>query len=320
RERNAASLSVTAEQTLPPCVAGPGSVLRRFSALDLATATYAVSSTVLLLFRYSEPDIRPTAINLTGLLLAKGLLLVLVFLASEARAEASRRGGYSVLAEWYPLIVLLAIYSSIGLINAPRELVGNSYDAMVIDWEGRLRAAQLFERWGGHPGPNVVNWSLSVSYLAYFPMVIAAPMVLWLQGRHEHSRRTILGITITFLCCYFLFQLFPVAGPSYVIGWPETQSASDLPVRMVRAINERGDSWGSAFPSSHVAASAAALILGASSCRKLGTILFPVAFGILLAVVYFRVHYVLDAVAGLAVAAIAAVWVRRAWPLRHAPR
>ena len=311
---------MTAEQTLPPAAAGPGTGLRRFSALDLATATYAVSSTVLLLFRYSEPDIRPTTLNLTGLLLAKGLLLVLVLLASEARAVASRRGGYSVLAEWYPLIVLLAMYSSIGLINAPRELAGNSYDALVIDWEGRLRAAQVFERWGGHPGPSVVNWGLSVSYLAYFPMVIAAPLVLWLQGRHEHSRRTILGITITFLCCYLLFQLFPVAGPSYVIGWPETQNASDLPVRMVRAINERGDSWGSAFPSSHVAASAAALILGASSCRKLGTMLFPVAFGILLAVVYFRVHYVLDAVAGLAVAAIAAAWVRRAWPLRPAPQ
>ncbi len=301
-------------------MAGPVTGLRRFSALDLATATYAVSSTVLLLVRYFDPDIRPTSINLTGLLLAKALLLVLVVLASEARAQASRRGGYSVLAEWYPLIVLVAMYASIGLINAPRELAGNSYDAMVMDWEGRLHAVRLFDRWGGHPGPTFVNWGLSVSYLAYFPMVIAAPMVLWIQGRHEHSRRAILGISITFLLCYFLFQLFPVAGPSYVIGWPETQSASDLPVRMVRAINERGDSWGSAFPSSHVAASAAALILGASSCRKLGTWLFPIALGILLAVVYFRVHYVLDAVAGLAIATIAAIWVRRAWPLQHAPQ
>ncbi|MCA9723118.1 MAG: phosphatase PAP2 family protein, partial [Gemmatimonadetes bacterium] len=113
--------------------------------------------------------------------------------------------------------------------------------------------------------------------------------------------------------------LFPVAGPAYVRGWPETQAGSDLPIRLVRSLNDQGDSWGSAFPSSHVAASAAALMLGMNGCRRLGTALLPIAVGILLAVVYFRVHYVLDAVAGLALATLIVTTLYRLWPLRADP-
>ncbi|MDZ4674223.1 MAG: phosphatase PAP2 family protein, partial [Gemmatimonadota bacterium] len=58
--------------------------------------------------------------------------------------------------------------------------------------------------------------------------------------------------------------------------------------------------------------------LGFSGCRRLGTLIAPVALGILLAVIYFRVHYVLDAVAGLALAILVAAAVIRIWPLQRA--
>ncbi len=302
---------------VPPCGATEvGLVVRRFSALDLATATYALCSAAVVTVRFLHGDIGVSRSELTWLLVAHGLMVVLVYLASRARRAA--RDCYPVLTEWYPLLVLLAMYGSIGLVNGPRESLGLSYDMWVMDWESRLRASAVLDRWGGHPGPSLVSWGLSFSYLAYFPMVIAAPLVLWRQGQHEHARRAILGISVTFFSCYLLFLLFPVAGPNYVIGWPETQNAEHMPVWMVREVIERGDSWGSAFPSSHVAASVAALILGAAGCRRLGTMLLPFALGIFFAVIYFRVHYVLDAVAGLAVAIVAAWLVQRAWPLSSA--
>ncbi len=284
------------------------------SPLDRVTALYTVCSATVLAVRIVSHNgwVGPT--DPAWLLVAHGLLLVLVFLAAAARRAARPR--LSALAEWYPLVVLLAVYASIGLLNAPRELLGHSYDPVVMHWEGRLLGATTLERWSGVPGPAVVNWGLGLSYLAFFPMVISAPLVLWLQGRHEHARRAIFGISLTFFTCYLLFLLFPVAGPAYVLGWPTAQPGDSLPVRLVRSLNDQGDSWGSAFPSSHVAASAAAMLLAMTSCRKLGSVLLPIALGILLAVVYFRVHYVLDAVAGLLIAVVAAWAVQRAWPLR----
>lgn len=281
--------------------------------MDLLTATYTLCSATVLLVRSMIADQRVTGTSLPWLLVAHLLLLLLVVLARMARNEAAPR--LSLLAEWYPLVVLMAVYGSIGLLNGPLQHLGASLDPVVIGWETKFRGAQLLDRWAGHPGPDYVNWILGFSYLAFFPMVIAAPLVLWLQGKQEHARRAIFGISLTFFTCYLIFLLFPVAGPSYVIGWPDTQTAADLPVRLVRSLNDRGDSWGSAFPSSHVAASATALGLAMLGCRKLGTMLMPIAIGILFAVIYFRVHYVLDAVAGLAMAALSFSIVRRFWPL-----
>lgn len=308
-----AAVSRILPQPLAPTVPGSGS----FSALDLLTATYTLSSATVLLVRRLLEGQGVTGSDLPWLLLAHFLLLVLVWLARRARNEAAP--GLCLLAEWYPLVVLMAVYGSIGLLNGPLQHLGQSLDPVVMGWEARLRGPQMLDRWAGHPGPDYVNWVLGFSYLAFFPMVIAAPLVLWLQKKHEHARRAIFGISLTFFTCYLIFLLFPVAGPSYVIGWPDTQTAADLPVRLVRSLNERGDSWGSAFPSSHVAGSATALGLGMLGCRRLGTMLMPIALGILLAVIYFRVHYVLDAVAGLAMAALSIAIVRRYWPLVPSP-
>ncbi len=284
-----------------------------FSALDLLTATYTLCSAMVLLVRSMVAEHRVGEPDLRWLLLAHVLLLVLVVLARQARRAAAPR--LCVLAEWYPLVVLMAVYGSIGLVNGPLQHLGQSLDPVVLRWESHLSAATFFDRWAGHPGTPLVTWGLGLAYLAFFPMVIAAPLVLWLQRRYDHARRAIFGISLAFFTCYLVFLLFPVAGPSYVLGWPDGQTDSDLPVRLVRSLIDRGDSWGSAFPSSHVAASATALLLAMRGCRRLGTLLLPIAVGILLAVIYFRVHYLLDAVAGLAIAFLCVLVVRLTWPL-----
>jgi membrane-associated phospholipid phosphatase len=254
-------------------------------------------------------EMRIDGTELACLFSAHFFLIALVFLAPMARREGSPFGV--VLAEWYPLVVLLAVYGSIGLLNGPRAVMGQSFDPVVLRWEDRLLGS--FFPLGGTDGNQALHWSLGLSYLAFFPMVLASPLVLWWMGRRDHARRAIFGITLTFFTCYILFLLFPVAGPAYIWGWPEAQTSSSIPVRLVRGLNDNHDSWGSAFPSSHVAASAAAVLLGISGCRRLGMLLLPFAIGILGAVVYFRVHYVLDAIAGLAVAVLAAWIVKRHW-------
>lgn len=285
--------------------------------LDRLTAAYTLCSALILAVRAAGSDPRIDRYDLWGLAVAHSLLFLLVALAPLARAEAGRIGR--VLAEWYPLAVLLAIYGSIDLVNAPRALLGLSFDAQVLEWEYRFFDGILFTHYAGYPGTTVVTWFLGLSYLAFFPLVIASPMVLWRMGRMAHARRAIFGISATFLLCYLLFLLFPVAGPAYLWGWPETQSDADLPVLLVRALNDRHDSWGSAFPSSHVAASVTATWLALAGCRRLGLVLLPFTLGILVAVVYFRIHYALDAVAGLVVAGLVVWLVSRWWPLARQP-
>ncbi|MES2124673.1 MAG: phosphatase PAP2 family protein [Gemmatimonadota bacterium] len=284
----------------------PRRISAAFTPLDKLTALYTVCSASILIGQSVGRFGAPMAHNEIGwLLTAHFLLLVLVGLASEARRRAAEKG--CVLADWYPLFILTAVYGSVGLLNGPRATGGVSFDGMVQHWEAATFGRQLAYDWSRTASRPALSWPLGLSYLLFFPTVILAPAALWWKGYRARARQTIFGISLVFLTCYLLFLIFPVAGPSYLWGWPTPGAGSDFPTRMVRQLIDDGDSWGSAFPSSHVAASTAAVLLALKHWRALGWLLLPVAAGILVGVVYFQVHYAMDAVAGLAIA-LMAVW------------
>lgn len=279
--------------------------------LDQLTILYTVCSfTILVAEEFGSVGLRLSPVEIGWLLVAHALLLVLVLLAAAARRRCTTP---CLLAEWYPLVVLVAVYASIDLLNGPRAAVGASYDHLVQRWELAAFGRQLAYDWSRGGPPDALSWPLSLSYLGFFPLVIAAPALLWLRGHYDRARQTIFGISFAFLTCYLVFLLFPVAGPSYLWGWPTEESK--LPVQLVRNLIERGDSWGSAFPSSHVAASMAAALLAFRHWKPLGWALLPFASAIVIGVVYFQVHYAIDALAGLAIAAGAVVAAARLCPL-----
>ena len=292
-------------------------VCRPLAPLDFLTLLYTTGSFLILTVQaIGTRDLRLSPLELSLLLGAHGLLILLVLLAAEARRQAGTRPSF--LAEWYPLVVLTAVYGSVGLVNAPREAAGLSYDAVVQGWEAATFGRQVAHEWSRETNSTAVSWPLSLSYLSFFPVLIAAPAALWWRKRHECARQMIFGITLTFFTCYILFLLFPVAGPSYLWGWPTDALHTRLPARMVQDLIDRADSWGSAFPSSHVAASMAAAMLGLRMWRPLGLLLLPVAVAICVGVVYFQVHYAIDALAGFGIAVVTTAATRRLWTGRAA--
>ena len=292
-------------------------VCRPLAPLDYLTLLYTTGSFLILTVQaVGTRDLRLSKVELGLLLGAHVLLIILVLLAAEARRQAA--GKPSFLAEWYPLVVLTAVYGSVGLVNAPREAAGLSYDAVVQGWEAATFGRQVAHEWSRDPNSTAVSWPLSLSYLAFFPVLIAAPALLWWRRRHECARQMIFGITLTFFTCYILFLLFPVAGPPYLWGWPLDPRHTRLPARMVQDLIDNADSWGSAFPSSHVAASMAAAMLGLRMWRPLGLMLLPMAVAICIGVVYFQVHYAIDALAGFGIAVVTTMMTRRVWTARAA--
>lgn len=298
-----------------PVIRSPQGWLNHLAPLDVLTVLYAVSSFLVLAVQAAGAhDLRLSSAVFGSLLFAHVLLVLLVFLAAAARQQCACARP-SLLAEWYPLVVLLAVYGSLDIINGPREAAALSYDAVVQQWELAAFGHQLAHDWSRSRTSSAMAWPLSLSYLAFFPMVISAPAVLWWRGHFERARQTIFGISLAFFTCYLVFLLFPVAGPNYLWGWPAGGGHSDLPGRMVRSLIDRGDSWGSAFPSSHVAGSMAAVMLAFRNWRPLGWTLLPFALAILVGVVYFQVHYAVDAVAGLSIAVLATIASSRLCPL-----
>jgi membrane-associated phospholipid phosphatase len=234
-------------------------------------------------------------------LLSAGLLLAAV-VAGVVAPRARRAGPLGrFLGEFYPLLLTLGFYTHVGLVNAAR---GVSHDRLVQGWEQALFAGQPSHAWiRAFPSPA---WSTLMhgAYLGYYAILVAAPLVPWIAGRRDGARRTLLLTMTAFYACYTVFLAFPVAGPRYLFP-PAENAATAVPIAIfTHHLLEGGSAWGTAFPSSHVAAALVAAACAWRSFRPLGAVLIPLALLLTLATVYCQLHYAVDAAAGAALAAL----------------
>ena len=266
---------------------------RGFTGIDLATLAYVVIATAAVLLSFQGDDIPGWPL----LLLAHALLVLLVWLAPRARA-AGPVGRF--LGEWYPMLLLGALYAEIGVLTLD---AGFQNDLPIQRLETWVFGSQVSYRWIREMVSPVWSWILHACYVAYYPILYASPLGLWLVGRRDASRQTIFAVMATFYLCYVAFLFFPVAGPRYAFDAAHNAATDVAPARFAAWLLDLGDSWGAAFPSSHVAASVVATGMALRYWRALGLVLLPFTAGLILAVVYGQFHYAVDALAGLVVAA-----------------
>jgi membrane-associated phospholipid phosphatase len=283
---------------------------RSLAPIDLLTIAYAV---VALAFTATLGPERWSAVLLPALA-ACGSAVLAALLAPRARASGPLG---RLLAEVYPLLVTVAFYTHAGLVNRARGRF--SHDALVQGWEEALFGTQVSVLWiRSFPSPA---WSslMHAAYLAYYALLAAPPLALWLGGRRAGARQAVFATKAPFYVCYTIFMGFPVAGPRYLLP-PAQNAATAVPLaQLAHWLLERGSAWGTAFPSSHVAGA-----LVASTCswwhwRALGAVLLPASLLLSLATVYCQFHYAVDALAGALLAALLLVVVPRrldAWEER----
>jgi membrane-associated phospholipid phosphatase len=267
------------------------SVVQRLTAVDITTLLYVAVATAAVL-AFSDGD----HADWIWLLTAHALLVALVLLAPAARA-AGPVGHF--LGDWYPILLLLGLYAEVGVVNLD---LGSQHDQAIQRLELWVFGSQLSYRWIREWPNTLFSWIMHACYLAYYAILCASPLGLWLSGRRDAARRTILAVMVTFYVCYIVFLFFPVAGPRYAFDPPRNAAAAVWPARAAQWVLDRGDSWGAAFPSSHVAAAVVAALCALRHWRPLGLALTPLTLGLVLSVVYGQFHYAVDAVAGLIVA------------------
>jgi len=266
----------------------------RFRGIDLATLAYVGLATVAVLLSFQGDDIP----GWPWLLVAHALLVALVLLAPRARA-AGPLGRF--LGDWYPMLLLGALYAEIGVLTLD---AGFQNDLAIQRLEAWVFGSQVSYRWIRELPNPTLSWVLHACYLAYYPILYASPLGLWVAGRRDASRHTIFAVMATFYLCYVAFLFFPVAGPRYAFDAVNNAASDVWPARFTQWLLDHGDSWGAAFPSSHVAASLVATGMALRYWRALGLMLLPFTGGLILAVVYGQFHYAVDALAGLVVAAL----------------
>jgi len=270
-------------------VSGERVAVRESSLLDRLTLVYVVFAALVTALRWPASAGAPSVL----------LLYAAVALLALAAPALRRRGGVpAFFGEFYPLILTVLLYSAIGTLNSA---AGVLHDLRVQAVEQALFGGQPSVEWiRAMPSP-VFSTLMHGAYLSYFAILAVGPMGLWFSGRREESRRVLLACITAFYVCYAVFLLFPVAGPRYLFPLAENGATTIGIARFVRALLSGGSALGTAFPSSHVAASAVVSVRTYLEWKPLGVPLLAVSMLLALATVYCQFHYAVDALAGAVV-------------------
>lgn len=194
-------------------------------------------------------------------------------------------------------------------------------DALVMAWERALFPTNPSATLAPQLPSAALSEALHLAYAAYYLLVYLPPIALYLRGRRDTFVATVLALTLVYGICFVTYALFPVDGPRYLIG---PAAAPDGPVRtFVLALLDQGSSRGTAFPSSHVAASVVSALCALQYQRRLGTIVVLVTAALAVATVYGGFHYAVDALVGVILGGMtwaASLGVLKLFPSREAQR
>jgi len=214
----------------------------------------------------------------------------------------SNHGTYSrVLHDFSPALLVVVIFNAVGPVieraNAERwDLVFAALDLRVFGtlavlWHGLLRRP---------------SWFTDLSYVAYctyYVAPIALAILLYRRPADGEFRLFVFTLVLTFYAAYALYFLFPTLGPRLSAADERTVIGGGAVSDTIRAFvhfAERNHT--DAFPSGHTAGALVCLYFARRYSRGIFLVFLPVAGGIIFSTVYLYYHYIIDVVAGAALA------------------
>jgi membrane-associated phospholipid phosphatase len=265
-------------------------------AATLLTTYLAATSWPMARYALASGDSTPLMLHLAALGLAWGTL--------GASGPARR-----MLRDWLPLALGPLLYIELRWLIPG---VGRMHQDLVVQqWEQTLFHGQPSTTWAPHVPSLPLSEALHFCYASYYLLVYLPPMLLYLRGHREGFARTMLALTLVYGSCFTAYLFFPVEGPRFIVG---PAAAPEGPIRsFVLHLLAAGSSRGTAFPSSHIAASVVAALCALHFQRGVGAIVALLTLGLALGTVYGGFHYAVDGIAGVAVGVAAWVLAEVAW-------
>jgi len=265
--------------------------LRPLEAINLSALAFLLALTLVLWRNLADPGEILLRYALMGAFLA-----IAVFL--NQRPERLPK-ALRVAADFYPAAFIAFVFESLGpLIAAARE----PRDDLLIAADRALFGADVTV-W---LQPLVTPFWATFFYVAYatyyfLPLVLGG--FLWARDP-SLARRFIFTLSVCFYVSYAGYFTIPAFGPRTALAEAHTVPLETTGVARAisRAINELEHTKLDVFPSGHTMITVSVLLVAWRRMRKLFWWLLPVAVLLIISTVYCRYHYVVDVIAGIALA------------------
>jgi membrane-associated phospholipid phosphatase len=281
----------------------------RLGATDRICLAFVAVLAALALARHSHPA---------------ALVACLAALAGGIVASA-RLGGRTpagdLVHDFFPVVTIIALFNLTGpVIEAANP---SRWDATFAALDGRLFGT-LPAAWMGLLGrPWWLTDAASVAYVSYYFIPVVMGAALLAARREEEFRDFAFTVAAALLLTFASYFLMPTTGPRVPVE-REAQvlggSALSAGVRAFLRLAEGNQL--DAFPSGHTTLALVFLACGWRLFPRWSLPLALVVAGIVFSTVYLSLHYVIDVVAGAALAALLPFvlpWLRRAAEPRQRP-
>jgi len=235
------------------------------------------------------------------------VLLALALLAAAwfRTVNAGKTGFYVHVA--FTVVLVLVLFNSLGGIIA--EVRPIRYDDLLIRIDYAL--------FGVHPTvwmERLIHpWLTALfqlAYISYYFMPVALGVTLIAGGRWEAFERALFGIVLCFYLSYLGYLLVPAVGPRFTLEHLQTTGlqAGAMTSALQETLNRLEYNKTDAFPSGHTAIALVSLYYAWKLReRYLSRILLPLVLALIVSTVYLRYHYVIDVIAGVALACLTVV-------------
>ena len=209
--------------------------------------------------------------------------------------------------------VLAALVNAVG--PAIEHLNPRRYDRALVAIDARF-FGPLVAAWTHAGGrPDWLTDAASLAYASYYVLPIACAAILWRRRRLAEFDRLVFSMAAVLLASYAAYFIAPAAGPRVPQAHAQAQLGGGAISAALRAFLrscERNEL--DAFPSGHTATSLVFLFQAWPMFRRQRFLLAAAVAAIVFSTVYLSLHYVIDVVAGAALAALVTIALRRFAP------
>jgi len=230
-----------------------------------------------------------------------GLMLVFLLVVGHLAQREERLGpALTFVVNFYPMAVIPLIYESLGLLIP--ALRGGPRDAWLVAADRAIF----------HADPTVwlerIVWPpltdlLLLAYATYYFFPIFVGVALWKKDPRI-AKRFIFCLSFAFYLSYAGYFVVPAEGPRVSLAREQSVTLEVTPIShaISQKLNELEHTKDDAFPSGHTMITVFCLLVAHREARRLFRAWLPIALLLVVSTIYCRFHYVVDVIAGLALA------------------
>ncbi len=226
-------------------------------------------------------------------------LALTVFLAGRLERLPT---AIRVAVDFYPAAFIPLLFESLGpLITAAR---GHARDELLIAADRALFGTDVTVWLERLVRPWLTDL-LYVCYASYYFLGVSLAAILWRRNVAD-ARRFIFTLSFCYLISYAGYFTVPALGPRFALASAQSVTLETTPISRAisTTINELERTKFDVFPSGHTMIATAVLLVAFRRDRRAFWFLLPIVAGLILSTVYCRYHYVVDVLAGLALAVL----------------